>query len=183
MTQKSAIQTLQENKKVVFFLLRFLGVFGSLSLIYGAWVKSFGEKADTISWWIGYNLRFLFGPDKLQLSQSTIEPSVDITYLGTTAVTLFEGCNGIAVMILFLAFVVAFKGKWLDLAWFAPLGLLVIHVFNLARLSILIVLAQQQSEFFHFVHKYLFTLIIYSAVFLLWVLWVKLAIRRNKQHA
>lgn len=183
MTDKSPIKVLQENKKVIFFLLRFLGVFGSLSLLYGGWIKSFGDKADSISWWIGYNLRFLFGSENLQLSQSNIEPSVDITYLGTTAVTLFEGCNGIAVMIMFLSFVVAFKGKWLDLAWFVPSGLLIIHAFNLARLSILIVLAQQQSDFFHFVHKYLFTLIIYSAVFLLWVLWVKLALRRSKQHA
>jgi len=182
-SDSKAISTLKENKKVIFFLIRFLSVFGTLSLVYGAWVKSFNERADAISWLIGYNLKFLFGSSNLQLSQSATNPSVDINYLGTTSVTLFEGCNGIAVMILFIAFIFAFKGRWLDLVWFAPLGIFVIHAFNLARLSALIILAQQHSEFFHFVHKYLFTLIIYSGVFLLWVFWVKLAVKRNQQNA
>ena len=87
-----------------------------------------------------------------------------------------------AVFILFFAFIFAFKGRWSDLLWFTPIGLVVIHLFNLGRLALLIHLSQSNSELFHFMHKYLFTLIIYAAVFLLWVVWVKLVLKR-KRHA
>lgn len=173
-------KVIQENKKVLYFLLRFLSLFGGLSLIYAAWIKSFGDKADTFSWWVGYNLRFLFGADRLGLQQIDGHPAIAIDYLGNTAVSLFEGCNGAAVFILFFAFVFAFKGKWSDLFWFVPLGLALIHLFNLARLSVLIVLAESGSSYFHFMHKYLFSLIIYLAVFILWVGWVKLVNYRTK---
>ncbi|HCS20721.1 MAG TPA: exosortase family protein XrtF [Bacteroidetes bacterium] len=173
---------LLENKKVVFFLLRFLLVFAGFSLLYASWVDSYGDKADPFSWWIGHQLVGLFGESVLSLENVAERPAVLVNYLGSPAVELFEGCNGVAVAILFFAFVFAFKGRWSDLLWFVPAGLVVIHAFNLLRLSLLIHLSHNNSTLFHFLHKYLFTLIIYAAVFLLWVLWVRLALNRNK-HA
>lgn len=172
--------TLRENKKVIFFLLRFLLVFAGFSLLYGWWINSFGEKADPFSWWIGNQLVYLFGAENLSLEMIPGEPSIGVNYLGSSAVRLFEGCNGIAVFILFFAFVFAFKGRWSDLLWFVPVGLVVIHIFNLLRLALLIHLSHNNSTLFHFLHKYLFTLIIYAAVFGLWVFWVRLALNRNK---
>lgn len=173
---------LRENKKVVFFLLRFLLVFGGLSLLYGYWIDSYGDDADPFSWWIGHQLVWLFGSENLSLEVIPFHPAIGINYMGTSAVSLFEGCNGLAVFILFFAFVFAFKGRWSDLLWFTPAGLLLIHAFNLLRLSLLIHLSHSNSDLFHFMHKYLFTLIIYAAVFLLWILWVRLALRRTR-HA
>ena len=168
-------QLIQENKRVLFFLLRFLGAFGGLSLVYAFWVDSFGDKADTFSWFVGRNLQLLFGAENLKLEQILGHPAIAVDYNGSSAVSLFEGCNGLAVMILFFAFVFAFKGNWKDLLWFVPLGLGIIHLFNLGRLALLIYLAHGNSPLFHFMHKYLFTLIIYAAVFGLWVVWVKKA--------
>jgi len=168
-------QLIQENKRVLFFLLRFLSAFGGLSLLYAFWVDSFGEKADTFSWFVGRHLQLLFGAENLKLEQILGHPAIAVDYNGSSAVSLFEGCNGLAVMILFFAFVFAFKGKWKDLLWFVPLGLGIIHLFNLGRLALLIYLAHGNSPLFHFMHKYLFTLIIYAVVFGLWVLWVRRA--------
>jgi exosortase family protein XrtF len=170
----------RENKKVIFFLLRFLLVFAGFSLLYGSWVGSYGNQADPFSWWIGHQLVALFGESVLALETVADRPAILITYLGTPAVELFEGCNGVAVAILFFAFVFAFKGRWSDLLWFVPVGLAIIHAFNLIRLSLLIHLSHNNSDLFHFLHKYLFTLIIYAAVFGLWVVWVRLALNRNR---
>jgi len=166
---------LQENKKVLGFLLRFLLSFGVLSLAYAFWVDSFGTEADSFSWFVGRNLQLLFGAENLQLEQILGHAAIAVDYKGSSAVSLYEGCNGMAVMILFFAFVFAYKGRGKDLAWFVPFGLVVIHLFNLARLAILIQLAHESSAMFHFMHKYLFSLIIYGAVFGLWLLWVKRA--------
>lgn len=177
-------QTLKENKKVVFFLLRFLSVFGGFSLLYAVWIKSYGLEADPFSWFVGYNLQGLLGSENLRLYPIEGYAAIGLDYLGSNSVSLFEGCNGIAVFILFFAFVFAFKGRWSDLIWFVPLGIVVIHLFNLARLVALIMLAEQGHDaLFHFMHKYLFSLVIYAGVFLMWVFWVRLALKRNKQKA
>lgn len=174
---------LKENKKVIFFLLRFLGAFGLLSLSYAVWLEKFGDEADTFSWIVGRHLQVLFGSDKLELMAITGFPAIAVNYLGKSEVSLYEGCNGMAIMILFFAFVFAYKGRWKDLLWFIPLGFLIIHIFNLGRLALLIHLVNGNENVFHFMHKYLFSLIIYSIVFLLWVFWVRLANKRNKNVA
>lgn len=148
--------------------------------MYAIWVESFGDQADSFSWFVGKNLNFLFA-GKLKLDQLEGHAAIAVDYNGSTAVSLFEGCNGMAVMILFFAFVFAFKGRWGDLVWFVPFGLIVIHLFNLARLALLIQMAANNSPLFHFMHKYLFSLIIYAAVFGLWIIWVKRASRFVKQ--
>lgn len=171
---------IRENKKALFFLLRFLFVYGSLSLFYALWIDGFGKEADPFSWFIGKNLRFLHGSANMELDNVTGHAAIAILYHGKNTISLFEGCNGLAVMILFFAFVFAYKGRWLDLLWFVPMGLIIIHLFNLGRLSLLNHLADDNSPLFHFMHKYLFSLIIYAGVFLLWVFWIRLANKRNR---
>lgn len=170
----------QENRKVLFFVARFLGAFALLSLIYAVWVDQFEQEADSFSWFVGRNLQWIFGAENMTLSAIPGHAAIAVDYLGSSAVSLFEGCNGMAVMILFFAFVFAFKGKWSDLFWFVPLGLVTIHVFNLARLALLINMAHASSPLFHFMHKYLFSLIIYAVVFGLWVVWVQRSKRVGK---
>ncbi|MHB1277096.1 MAG: exosortase family protein XrtF [Bacteroidia bacterium] len=171
---------LQENKKVLFFLLRFLGAFGGLSLLYAFWVDSYGNEADAFSWMVGRHLQWVFGAENLLLTPMDGQALINMDYLGISGVDLYEGCNGMAIMILFFAFVFAYTGSWKDLLWFVPLGLFVIHVFNLIRIALLILFLEGGNEImFHYMHKYFFTLIIYGAVFFLWVFWVKLANKRN----
>jgi exosortase family protein XrtF len=169
-----------EHKAAVFFLLRFLIVFGGLSLAYGYWIKSFGDRPDSFSWLVGKHLGFFL--KGLQLEEIPGTAAISVIYGGNAQVSLFEGCNGIAVMILFFAFIFAFKGKYKDLLWYAPLGFLVIHLFNLFRLALLILLARAESELFHYMHKYILSLIIYSAVFLLWLGWVRLVKKRRENE-
>jgi len=166
-------QLINENKRVLYFIGRFLLAFAGLSLIYGIWIDSYGNLSDPFSWLVGRNLQLLFGAENLKLEQILGHPAIAVDYNGSSAVSLFEGCNGLSVMILFFAFVFAFKGNWKDLLWFVPIGLMIIHLFNLGRLSLLIYLAHGNSPLFHFMHKYLFTLIIYAVVFGLWVVWVR----------
>lgn len=176
---KKLLELLKENRKPLFFLLRFIGMFGVLSLAYAFWLESYGLQPDSFTRMVGQHLQVLF-QQQLLLADLEQHAAIAIEYKGQYAVSLFEGCNGLAVMILFVSFVFAFKGQWKDLLWFIPIGLLIIHLFNLARLSALIWLSSYNSQWFHFTHKYLFTLIIYAGVFLLWVWWVSRIIRSKK---
>jgi len=99
------------------------------------------------------------------------EPKIAITNNGKTVINIFEGCNGINIMILFLAFVVAFKGNLRNTLWFIPIGVIFIHLANLGRITMLYWVAQEKPDFMYFTHKYIFTAVIYLAVFFLWTLW------------
>jgi hypothetical protein len=54
-------------------------------------------------------------------------PSVSILIEMRSALNVYEGCNGINVMIVFVAFIFAFGGSGKKMTWFIPLGI-VCHI-------------------------------------------------------
>jgi exosortase family protein XrtF len=83
-----------------------------------------------------------------------------------------EGCNALSVMILFVAFVVAFKGKLLTTIVFSLSGVLIIHVLNIIRIALLVIGLRYYEEHKTLMHDIIFPLFIYGVVFLLWIFWV-----------
>ncbi len=75
-------------------------------------------------------------------------------------------------MIIYLSFLLAFGPYTKNMAWFAPAGVLAIHIANLARIVLLFWVTLYHPHYLYFLHKYLFTAIIYVAVFVLWIIWV-----------
>lgn len=179
---------LKEFKPTIFFLLKFFGIYLIGSLLYGLFISSYDTKAepqlDPITRAVTYNcvqVASVFGytstivqDDHLNRTSET-EQTYDSVYLNETyAISVEEGCNGINIMILFVAFVVGFGGKLKPMLLFIPLGLVFIHISNIVRLLLLALLnVELGGRAFHFFHKYFFTAVIYLAVLLLWYLWVR----------
>jgi exosortase family protein XrtF len=96
-------------------------------------------------------------------------------------VKVIEGCNGLSVMILFLAFVFAF-GPWSSRKGkFVVWGLLAIHAFNVIRVAVLALIIHHSDGSWYSVQKNLFTGSIYLLVLMLWVLWTRQSIAK-KDH-
>jgi len=94
---------------------------------------------------------------------------------------VIEGCNGLSVMILFLAFVLAF-GPWSSRKGkFVVWGLLAIHAFNVIRVAVLALIIHHSDGSWYSVQKNLFTGSIYLLVLVLWVLWTRQSIAK-KDH-
>jgi exosortase family protein XrtF len=87
-------------------------------------------------------------------------------------VRIIEGCNVMSVIILFVAFVVAFSGKPFKTLAFIVLGSLVIHFLNILRIGLLTIGIYKFPEYKTVLHDLVFPLFIYGVVFGLWVLWV-----------
>lgn len=85
---------------------------------------------------------------------------------------IVEGCNAISVIILFLAFIIAFKGSVKATIIFAIAGSLIIYVVNLFRILLLSLLMYKYPQYQYFLHSLLFPAIIYGTTFLLWIIWV-----------
>ena len=100
---------------------------------------------------------------------------VDTTIFVDSNRTLFVGnaCNGAEFFGIFTCFVlvypISFKFKW----WFVLLGVLCIHILNLIRLVLLVIIYSNYPGHFDFNHKYTFVLIIYGALFFMWFAWAK----------
>jgi exosortase family protein XrtF len=91
---------------------------------------------------------------------------------GSNGVWVGSNCNAITLFTLFSVFIIAYPGHQKNKLWFVPLGILAIHILNLFRVIALVLIANSAPEYLNFNHTYTFTFLIYSFIFLLWMIWV-----------
>ncbi len=165
---------IKEFKPTILFLVKFMAIYLVGNLIYGWWITDWYPQPDPMTTWVteqsamvlnvfGYETTVHDYPDK---------PTTYLAWDAKGVVSVYEGCNGLNVVIVFLAFLFAFGPFNKQMFWFAPLGLLVIHIANLARVVLLFLVTIHMPDVLYFTHKYLFTAFIYLFVFLLWIAWV-----------
>ena len=92
----------------------------------------------------------------------------------TSGVEIGEPCIGFEVTALFTALIISFKGSLTKKIWFIPLGVLVIYILNLIRISVLALLVTINPEIWELNHKFIFTIIVYSFIFMMWRYWLQL---------
>jgi exosortase family protein XrtF len=101
--------------------------------------------------------------------------SVNKKYLAS----IIEGCNSISVIILFIAFIVAFAQKFKKTLLFVLAGAVLIYGVNIIRIVILSIALSKYPEHEKILHGVVFPGIIYSMVFILWMIWVRNLIPKN----
>ena len=173
---------LKDFKPALLFLGKFLVIYLAGNILYGLYVESYEQAPDGLT-------RIVTGQTSELLNRAGYDSSyedvpavakVAMKEAGDVVLYVFEGCNGLNVAIVFVAFLFAYGGpiKWF--AIFLPVGLLLIHLFNLLRIGLLYHLALNNSTQFYYYHKYFFTATLYFVVFAIWYLWVvKLNENRN----
>jgi len=164
-------------RPIIWFLVRFFATYSILSITYSWYISGFTTKSgDPITMLVSEQIVAigdLLGND-WKLYEPGNEKSIWIMENDYSLVRMFEGCNGITIMILFVSFLFGLSAFHSSLLWFIPAGLLLIHLANLIRIYALILVQVNRPEWTGFVHKYLFTLILYAFVFALWVWWVQI---------
>jgi exosortase family protein XrtF len=170
-----------EFKPTIYFLIKFVGLYIALNLLYGYYIEQQNPKPDVPTILVteqSATLLRLFGWDVAAHNHET-KPTTYIAYEGRGIVSVYEGCNGLNVAIIFLCFLLAFGPLNKKLAWFIPVGLIVIHLTNLARIIGLFWVVIYLPNAVYFTHKYLFTAIIYAVVFIMWLVWLRINFRKN----
>lgn len=92
---------------------------------------------------------------------------------GGHSVWIGDPCNGLVLFALFSGFLLAYPGALKHKIWFIPLGIISIHFVNVLRVVGLAFLAKYYPDSLEFNHNYTFTIVVYSFVFGLWMLWVR----------
>jgi exosortase family protein XrtF len=167
----------KEFKPTIYFLGKFVGLYIVLSLLYGMYITSYHPRPDPITQVVSnHSASVLIGLGTNVITENSMtKPTTTLFCDGKRIVSVYEGCNGINVMIVFISFVIAFGPFSKKMIWFIPAGFILIHLINLGRISMLFWVARNRPDYMYFTHKYFFTAIIYVAVLVLWIWWVRIS--------
>jgi exosortase family protein XrtF len=168
--------SIKEFAPTILFLVKFLVIYLIGNFVYGLYATAYEPAPDPATHWVTdqtASVLTTFG--WLTVAESrTDKATTELSHDGKRVLAVYEGCNGLNVMVIFAAFLVAFGPIKKELLWFIPVGLLIIHLMNLARITLLFLVSIYMKHYLYFTHKYFFTAILYVVVFILWVWWVRM---------
>lgn len=164
----------QEFKPAFLFVGKFLGLYLVGNILYGIYIESFDNRVDSLTYEVTEQTAGFLGwcGEDVTVQQSTQRPTVSLLNSSQKVISVFEGCNGVNVMIVFVSFMIAFGGPGKALYLYTFLGLVLIHLVNIGRVSLLYYTAKEYRDYFYYLHKYFFTAILYGVVFMMWAFWI-----------
>lgn len=154
-----------------------MGTYLLLSVFYGVYLRISEDGAyepDFITNLVAkQSAAFLEGIGyKSALSPDNLGEGVFLIIEDTFNVVIVEGCNSISVIILFVSFIIAFAERFKKTFLFILAGSVLIYVVNIIRVVILTVALYKFPQYENILHSVVFPGIIYSMVFILWMVWV-----------
>jgi exosortase family protein XrtF len=163
-----------EIKPSFFFLARFLAFYLVVNFLYGWWVTAYEPGPDPATVSATHQATFLLhvaGYDVKNVRHSS-KAAERILLVEKSVLSVYEGCNGINVWIIFVGFVFAFSGISWRVAAFLLVGSVIIHLANLGRIIFLFFISLNYPDALYFFHKYFFTAGLYLIVFVMWYYWI-----------
>lgn len=168
---------LLQYQSFLLFLGKFLVSYLLLTVGYQSYLNQFNEaksEVDSFTALVAKQTETVLKrfDSNAYVEANPTEPSIKVLYQHQYVIRIIEGCNALSVIILFIAFLIAFSGKFLNTILFAAAGSLLIHILNIARIALLTIALYHYPKAESLLHGVVFPLIIYGVVFLLWVIWV-----------
>jgi len=166
-----------QYKAFLLFFLKFIFTYLLLTFAYQYYLNQFDIKKNEIDGFTKLvtnqveQLLLFFNSD-IHYELNPSHSCFNLFYKGKFVSRIIEGCNAINVIILFISFVFAFSGKLLNTVFYIIVGSSIIHVLNIIRIALLMVAFYNFPEANFIFHDILFPLVIYGAVFILWIIWV-----------
>ena len=170
---------MSKRKSIIGFLIKFFGSYFLMFAIYSFYLSNSQVKdggftcapitekvaiqTTSLLSFFGYNASF---------EQHDQELSVKLFLNNVYLARVIEGCNSINIIILFVAFIIAFPGALKRTVLYALFGSFLIYYVNIVRIAFLTVALAVFPEQREVLHNLVFPAIIYGLVFLLWVVWV-----------
>ncbi|WP_298951858.1 exosortase family protein XrtF [uncultured Nonlabens sp.] len=172
------METLKPYYSIFKFVAVFFGIYILLSISYYLFLNmewSSYNYPDPITSEIGHQTKELLNSIgiKTDTINSPTHPSVILFINEVRIYRIIEGCNAVSVMILFISFIIAFAQGLKKTFLFILMGTSFIYIVNLIRLVLLALIYVSYKDYAHFAHEIIFPTIIYGAVIILWLYWIK----------
>ena len=180
---KMVLKLLSKYKKVVRFILVFSTVYFLFSLLYNIYIANTNAVyfPDVVTYNVSWFTKEIldFCSYNIKLEPDAIYKSQKLYFNNQLLFNIVEGCNGLSVIILFSAFVIALKSRSLMTIGYILFGSVSLYFINIVRLVILTLGYYYYPQQRHLMHDVFFPLIIYGLLLLLWIIWIKINVREN----
>lgn len=171
---------MKKYNKSLLFLIKFFVTYFVFFTIYSFYLnknqqKIDGFKVDPITEIVAYQTNYVlsFSNYFTKTTQHNEELSMKVFIDNVYVSRVIEGCNSVSIIILFIAFIVAFSGGIKATILFSIFGSFLIYIINVLRIAFLSFMLYKYPEQQVLLHNIVFPAIIYGFTFLLWVIWVK----------
>lgn len=174
-------------KPLILFLLRFFGSYILMIVLYDWYLNFYFDQgmadpftkfnADASAWL--FNLMGIRAESLHAGNDKFMRLALD----GKFTSIVNEGCNAISVMIIFIAFILAFYTKFKETLLYILISLVLLIFMNILRITLLTYIYKFLKEYSKIGHDYLFPAIIYGTVLILWFVWIKGFVIKKKKYA
>lgn len=159
------------------FLIKFILFYVVFTFIYKLYLNQYDlqkNEVDGITQSVASQTKqfMLLFDSHIEVIKHESEPAIKMLFHSKYVARIIEGCNAISIMILFASFVFAFSSQWKKTAIYILFGIVLIHILNIIRITILSFSLYYFPEEEELLHGTFFPLFIYGVVFILWILWV-----------
>jgi len=101
---------------------------------------------------------------------------------GNVWIRIIWGCLGFKQMAIFAGILLFYWGPFLKKLWYIPMGWCILTAYNVVRIATTVWLTDGAPERFESLHDGILRYIYYMIVFLLWVVWEELIVKRNYKY-
>ena len=173
------LQLINKYRTVLKFILIFLGTYLILAAVYNWYLESFSSATyypDPVTYLVAVQSRAIISSlgYEVTITPAVKWPSMDLYVSDHFVARIIEGCNAVSIVILFVAFMIAFFGNIRKTLLFTLAGAVIIYTMNIVRIAVLSIGIYELPQYAHFLHQVIFPLIIYGTVFILWILWIRI---------
>jgi exosortase/archaeosortase family protein len=115
---------------------------------------------------------------------NTISTMAATVFLGPKRlIGIADGCNGLSLFVLFIGFILAYPGNVYLKLGYAFIGTVIITFLNISRCTGLALVHNSYPNLTDFAHHYLFKIITYTAIFYMWLGFIKINQKINTKYA
>ena len=177
----------ERQRALALFALKAVGIYIIWFISYDFFIAPAGKVDAWLNERVAVDAGRLLSLSGLEGGTQPGDRQTIVTIGRDTMVGVGNPCNGLELFALFAGFILCFPGAWKNKAWFIPAGFIAIHLINAIRTAALAFIQFKAPEYLDFNHHYTFTIVVYSFIFLLWVIWTNLfskkkPVSENQQH-
>jgi exosortase/archaeosortase family protein len=102
---------------------------------------------------------------------------------GNSWIRIVWGCLGFKQMIIYSGIILFYWGPFLKKLGYIPLGCFILSAYNVIRIAIIVWLTDGHPDRFEMLHNGILRYVYYTIVFLLWVIWEEIIVKKNYTYA
>jgi len=94
-----------------------------------------------------------------------------VSHENGVAVHIVWACSGLKQAYIYICIIGFYSGPFKKKLWFIPLGLVIVYLFNIFRITVITAMIRNHPEWFYVLHEHFFKYLFYAIIFGMWVLW------------